>query len=287
MNLKACQEYRPNADAMIEYLKKEHFSCRTFHIRATDCHLKVKRVDLKPNGRLKDRPTLVFLHEALGCIDIWKDFPELLCRSTGCPGLVYERKGYGDSEKLEGPWPFDYLEKESLTYLPAVLRECNIQNAVLIGHSDGGTISLISAAHHQNLLLGIITEAAHIFVEKITIEGIYRTVESFETASLKEKLMRYHKENTQTVFYRWANRWLSPEFKTWNIEKYLPRITCPTLVLQGENDIYGSPEQAKGIAMQVTGPVQLKLIPDCGHTPHLQAPNRVLDEMTRFITGLF
>lgn len=272
---------------MIEALKHENFSCRTFHVNAGDCHLRVKRIDLKPDKRLKDRPTLVFLHEALGCIEIWKDFPELLCLSTGCPGLVYERKGYGDSEKCEGPWPFDYLEKESLTYLPAVLKECKIQHAVLIGHSDGGTISLISAAYHKSLLLGIITEAAHIFVEERTIEGIRRAVESFKTTSLKDKLERYHKENTETVFYRWANRWLSPEFNNWNIEKYLPEITCPTLVLQGKNDGYGSPEQAKGIAMHVSGPVHLKLIPDCGHTPHLQAKNTVLDEMTHFITGLF
>jgi pimeloyl-ACP methyl ester carboxylesterase len=230
-----------------------------------------------------DRPTLVFLHEGLGCIELWRDFPETLCEATGCPGLVYDRKGYGGSEKFKGPWPPDYLQKESLTYLPELLNACHVDRTILIGHSDGGTIALIAAAIHGNLVCAVITEAAHIFVEEKTITGIRKAVEAFETTPLKEKLNRYHKENTETIFYRWSDRWLSSEFLKWNIERYLPNIICPILVLQGRDDEYGTPAQIQGIANQVSGPVSSKLIPDCGHVPHHQAKNVVLCEMTQFI----
>ncbi len=271
----------------INLKEKNNISSRTFHVEAADCQLRVKRIEPDPATRFKDRPTLVFLHEGLGCIEIWRDFPETLCESVGCSGLVYDRKGYGGSEMFEGPWPIDYLEMESLTYLPALLKACNINDAVLVGHSDGGTIALITAAFHSNLVSGIITEAAHIFVEPITIEGIRSTVESFETTSLKERFARYHKDHTETIFYRWANRWLSLEFSNWNIQKDLSKIICPILVLQGEDDGYGTPAQVEGIAAQVSGPVHVKLIPDCGHTPHFQAKDTVLSEMKQFIEGLF
>ena len=267
--------------------EKKHIFSRTFHVQAAGCLLRVKRIEPESVTLLKDRPTLVFLHEGLGCIEIWRNFPETLCESIGCTGLVYDRKGYGDSEMFEGPWPVDYLEIESSRYLPALLKECNIDNVVLIGHSDGGTIALITAASHSNLVRGIITEAAHIFVEQITIEGIRSTVEAFETTSLKEKFVRYHKEHTEAIFYRWADRWLSPGFSNWNIQKDLSKITCPVLVLQGEDDAYGTPAQVKGIADQVSGPVHAKLIPDCGHTPHFQAKDTVILEMTRFIRKFF
>jgi pimeloyl-ACP methyl ester carboxylesterase len=264
-------------------IQKQHISCRTFHIRASACRLRVKSIELRSDSAATDRPTLVFLHEGLGCIELWRDFPEILCQATGCSGLVYDRKGYGGSEKFEEPWPLDYLQKESLIYLPELLKECNIDHAVLIGHSDGGTIALLTAAIHGNVVCAIITEAAHVFVEELTIAGIRKAVEAFETTPLKKKLARYHKENTETIFYRWADRWLSPEFLSWNIERYLPKITCPILVLQGEEDEYGTPAQIQSIVGHVSGPAHSKLIPNCGHVPHFQAKNAVLFEMTQFI----
>ena len=269
--------------------RKENSAAYTqsFDVSASDCRLRVKRIEPETVSDSTDPPTLVFLHEGLGCIEMWRDFPETLCKSAGCHGLVYDRKGYGGSEKYEGPWPVNYLQIESLLYLPALLRAFGIDNAILVGHSDGGTIALITAATHGNLIRGIITEAAHIFVEKITIEGIHKTVQAFETTSLKEKLERYHNENTTSIFYRWADRWLSPEFRNWNIREELLNITCPLLLLQGEDDEYGTRAQVEGIAAGVSGPVNVKLIPDCGHTPHFQAKDTVLSEMTRFIEALF
>jgi pimeloyl-ACP methyl ester carboxylesterase len=272
---------------MAKHLKKnDAVYTRSFDVSAAGCRLRVRRIESKNASQLTDSPTIVFLHEGLGCIEMWRDFPEKLCRAVGCQGVIYDRKGYGGSEKFEGPWPMDYLRTESLLYLPALLKECSIENAVLVGHSDGGTIALIAAASYPDLVKGIITEAAHIFVEQITIDGIYKTVAAFETTSLKEKLARYHQKNTRTLFYRWADRWLSSEFRNWNIRKELPDITCPVLLLQGEDDEYGTRAQVEGIAGGVSGPVQVKLIPDCGHTPHFQAKDTVLSEMTRFIEAL-
>jgi len=263
--------------------EKRTFFSRTFLVRMSGIRLRAKSIEIQPAGSTRKSPTLVFLHEGLGCIEVWRDFPETLCTFTGCSGLVYDRKGYGGSEKFKGPWPVDYLQKESLIYLPALLKECKIEDAVLIGHSDGGTIALIAASAHHNLVRGIITEAAHIFVEQKTIEGIRRAVKAFEATPLKEKFARYHKENTETIFYRWADRWLSPEFQNWNIQDILPKIACPALILQGEDDEYGTPAQVMSIADQVSGPVNVKLIPDCGHIPHFQAKDIILSEMTRFI----
>lgn len=267
-------------------IEKKNITCRTFYVSAAGCRLRAKSIEPRTAALKKVRPTLIFLHEGLGCIELWRDFPERLCASTGCPGLVYERKGYGGSEKLEGPWPLDYLQEESSIYLPALLKAREIGDAILIGHSDGGTIALITAATHSDMVCGVITEAAHIYVEDITLAGIRKTVSAFETTQLKKKFARYHKENTETIFYRWADRWLSPEFYNWSIEKYLPKVSCPVLVLQGEDDEYGTSAQVEGIASLVSGPVEAKLIPDCGHVPHFQAKDKVLNSMSRFIMGL-
>jgi pimeloyl-ACP methyl ester carboxylesterase len=271
---------------MTKYLRdKKTFYSRTFQVRIFDTETRAKSIEIQPNGTTNKNPTLVFLHEGLGCIEKWRNFPEILCIAAGCSGLVYDRKGYGISGNIEGSWPADYLQTESLIYLPELLKKCNIDDAILIGHSDGGTIALIAAAY-CNTVRGIITEAAHIFVEQITIDGILRAVKAFETSSLKEKLAKYHKENTETIFYRWANRWLSTEFSAWNIQDILPKITCPALILQGMDDEYGTAAQAMGIADRVSGPVDVRLIPDCGHVPHFQANDTVLSEMTRFIKSL-
>ena len=259
---------------------------RIFHIEAAGCHFRLKSIKSNFIAPAKEKPTLVFLHEGLGCIELWRDFPQVVCESTACDGLVYDRKGYGGSDTYGGPWPTDYLTIESQTYLPALLEACNVKDAILIGHSDGGTIALLAASFCGERIRGLITEAAHIFVEDITLEGIRRAVQAFETTDLKDRLARYHHENTDTTFRRWANRWLSLEFYDWNVEEYLAKITCPLLVLQGEDDEYGTAAQVQRIVSGVSGPVEARLIPRCGHVPHFQAQETVLSEMTRFIKSL-
>lgn len=256
------------------------------YIEVGGCRLKVKHINVAIAEQTRAKPVLIFLHEGLGCIELWRDFPETICWSTGCSGLVYDRKGYGGSDAYVGPWPEDYLAIESSTYLPGLLKAYHIKNAVLIGHSDGGTIALLTAAMHGNRICGVVTEAAHIFVENITLEGIRKAVDAYETTNLKQKLARYHGSNTDTVFHRWADRWLSPEFYNWNIEKYLPEINCPLLVLQGMDDEYGTAAQVEGIANGASGSVETKLIPDCGHVPHFQAKDAVFAAMVSFIKTL-
>jgi len=256
------------------------------HVQVAGCRLRVKRIEPAVPGESLQKPTLVFLHEGLGCIELWRDFPHAVCAATGCVGVVYDRKGYGGSDPYGGPWPLDYLLKESGVYLPGLLKNCDLEHAVLIGHSDGGTIGLLTAAGNSSRVCGVITEAAHIFVETVTLEGIRNAIDAYETGDLKTRLARYHGENTENVFRRWEDRWLSPDFFDWNIEAYLPKITCPLLVLQGENDEYGTTAQLQGIAGGVSGPVEAKLVSGCGHVPHVQARKVVLGEMIRFINSL-
>ena len=252
-----------------------------FFVQAADARLRCLRI---PGG--SSEPPLVFLHEGLGNIALWRDFPERLRRKTGRDGLVYERRGYGRSDPPPSTWPLDYLDAESRVYLPAVLDAGGIDRAVLIGHSDGGTIALIAAADRPDRVAGVVTEAAHIFVEPITLAGIRRATAAYTDGRLREKLRRHHGERTDGIFWRWANTWLSPEFRDWSIVGRLSRITCPLLIIQGEADEYGSTAQVTGIRDGVSGPAETALIPGRGHIPHLQAPEATLSRMADFIRRL-
>ena len=266
--------------------EKRLISKRIFPIYAADHRLCAQLIEPSSHSSVKIPATLVFLHEGLGSIAQWRDFPRRLSINTGLPVLVYERWGYGSSDALDTQRTIRYLHDEAMTSLPEVLQQMDINDAILIGHSDGGSIALMFAASHKNMVRGIITEAAHVFVEEVTITGIRKAVELYETTDLKDRLYQYHKDNTEPMFRAWADTWLSAEFRNWNIEEYLPQITSPLLVIQGEKDEYGTKAQVESIMKQVAGPVKGLLIPDCGHVPHHQARERVLAEMTRFINSL-
>jgi pimeloyl-ACP methyl ester carboxylesterase len=227
---------------------------------------------------------LVFLHEGLGSIGQWRDFPEKICAATGCPALVYDRWGYGGSDPLTEPRKPDYLHDEALLSLPEVLEQCAIDKPIFIGHSDGGSIAIIYAGTYPQKVAGIITEAAHVFVEDVTVEGIKRAVEVYESTDLKTRLARFHGSNTALMFRGWADIWLSPEFWDWNIESYLPNIACPLLAIQGKEDEYGTPAQVEAIVGRVMGPVRRLMVDNCGHIPHVQAREKVFIEMVNFIS---
>jgi pimeloyl-ACP methyl ester carboxylesterase len=174
--------------------------------------------------------------------------------------------------------------QEATVDFPAVLRSCRVDDVFLVGHSDGGTIALLATSGNAALRIrGIVTEAAHVFVEPVTIEGIRRTVENYKSAGLADKLSRYHGSRTDRVFFRWADRWLAEDFFSWNVERFLARVSSPLLAIQGEDDPYGSPEQLKRIADGVAGPTQVALLPRCGHTPHKERPRTVLRLCRDFI----
>ena len=228
-------------------------------------------------------PTLVFLHDSLGCIELWRDFPEKVAGATACNAFLYDRQGYGQSAPTEAEKRSkDYLEKEAHV-LAKVLQKAGIQQAILFGHSDGGSIALVAAAEYPELIGGIITEGAHVFVEDITLAGIKEAIKAYETTVLPQKLAKYHADKTDWVFHAWTNTWLSSEFRDWNIEPYIPKITCPVLVVQGEQDEYGSIRQVKAIVEQVNGPAEQLIIAGAGHTPHKEASENTLGIVTTFI----
>lgn len=231
----------------------------------------------------EDKPTLVFLHDSLGCIELWRDFPQLLSEATHCNLLVYDRQGYGKSSPFGGTERGNnYLEVEA-DVLNLLLEELGIHHAILFGHSDGGSIALITAAKYPEKIKGIITEGAHIFVEEITLQGIGEAVKAYHTTNLSEKLAKYHGDKTEAVFWAWAKTWLTDEFAEWSIEHFLPQIQCPVLVIQGEKDEFGSLAQINGIVEQVSGKAERLIMPSIGHTPHKEAKEVVLKKTAQFI----
>ena len=230
-----------------------------------------------------NKPYLVYLHEGLGCAAMWSNFPELLCRTTGCPGLLYDRLGYGRSSPLDCTRTVHYLHNYALKELPKLI-DTVIPNTsfILIGHSDGGSISLIFGAERPDFLKGIITEAAHVFVDSTTVAGIRAADEAWDRGKLRG-LAKYHGEKTEAIFKAWSETWLSDWFRHWSIEYLLPSIEVPLLALQGGNDQYGSKDQVNSIASKCSGYVHLKIVKDCAHVPHLEAQPAVVKLMSEFI----
>jgi pimeloyl-ACP methyl ester carboxylesterase len=239
-----------------------------------------------------DAPTLVFLHEGLGAVSTWRDFPARLAAATGCGALVYSRAGYGRSEPVALPRPLRFMHDEALVVLPEVLRAAGIREAVLVGHSDGASIALIfagaaggpGAAHPP--LRGLVLEAPHVFCEDVTVRSIAAAGERYREGPLRAALERHHGANVDVAFWGWNGAWLDPAFRAWNIEEYLPAIDAPVLLVQGEDDEYGTVRQLDAIAAGCGGRVERVLLAGCGHAPHRDQPERVLKEMAAFIRGL-
>lgn len=231
------------------------------------------------------RPTLLLLHEGLGCIAMWRHLPEKLAAATGCRLIVWSRAGYGGSEAYPDARTPRYMHREAEEALPALLAALQIERPVLIGHSDGGSIALIFAGAFPAVPLGVAVMAPHEFVEEETLAGIRLARTAWETTDLPKKLARYHHAQTERVFMDWNDCWLSPPFRDWNIEDYLPKIRCPVLAIQGEGDEYATMRQIEVIAEQVPGTALLKL-PNCGHSPHKDQEALVLQALAAFVGKL-
>lgn len=223
-----------------------------------------------------EAPTLVFLHEGLGCLEQWRDVPAALVERTGCGALVYSRLGYGASDRFDEPRPVRFMHDEALVVLPRLLAQLQITRPVLVGHSDGASIAIVYAGARPGPVGPIVLAAPHVFVEDCTRESIARTRQMFETTDLRDRLARFHGLNTDSMVRRWTDAWLSPEFRDWNIEEYLPGIEVPTLVVQGRDDEYGTERQVMAIAAGVRGPCDTLLLASCGHAP--QRDRRVVFE---------
>jgi pimeloyl-ACP methyl ester carboxylesterase len=244
-----------------------------------------KRLEIKLYPSSGTDATIVMLHEGLGSLGMWKDFPERVAKATGCDVLVYSRYGHGKSERLAEKRSVDFMHHEAKVVLPKIFVQNKIQNPILLGHSDGGSIALIYAGTWPERVRGLILEAPHVFVEEFGLRSIAAIRKIYELSSdLREKLSRYH-DHAEEMFRGWNDIWLDPQFREWNIEEYLGAIACPTLVIQGENDEYGTLAQVEAIQRAVPG-AQKVILPQCGHSPHRDQPEQTLDAIAKFTATL-
>jgi pimeloyl-ACP methyl ester carboxylesterase len=229
--------------------------------------------------------TIVFLHEGLGSISQWKDFPDTLCATTGASGLVYNRQGYGGSDPAARICP-EFMHREALDVLPQLLDAFTIERPILFGHSDGGSIALIYAGSQHPSPAGLMLEAPHVFVEDVTVASIAALRDAYHSSRLRSRLERHHGGNVDRLFEQWTTVWLSEPFRTWNIEEHLPAIDCPSLVVQGADDEYGTVKQVRAIADGVSGRVETLILDACGHAPHVDQRDRVVNAAAAFMDRL-
>ena len=230
-------------------------------------------------------PVLVFLHEGLGSVALWKRFPDAVAAATGCSALVYSRYGYGKSDRLREPRPVDYMHREALEVLPELLDALGVRRPVLIGHSDGASIALIHAGAGKREVRGVVAMAPHVFVEDVSITSIAAAKVTFETTDLPARLGRYH-DDVASTFWGWNDIWLHPDFRAWNIESYLPGIRCPVLLIQGEDDEYGTLAQVEAVERQVRGGARILKLKQCRHSPHVDQAEATLRAIETFVRGL-
>jgi pimeloyl-ACP methyl ester carboxylesterase len=223
------------------------------------------------------RPTLVFLHEGLGSVALWRDFPEALARRTNCNALIYSRYGNGFSPVTATAREPSYMHDEALRVLPVLLGELEIERPVLLGHSDGASIALIYAGEHPDAVRAVVLESPHVFVEELSLRSIGAIRNEYETTPLRERMARYHTDADRT-FYGWNDVWLSPQFRDWNIESYVDSLRAPVLAIQGLDDEYGTLAQLESIARRAPVCVDRLVLAHCGHAPHLE--RRALVETT-------
>jgi pimeloyl-ACP methyl ester carboxylesterase len=233
-------------------------------------------------------PTLVFLHEGLGSVDGWRDFPERLVAETGMGALVTSRWGYGKSDPVTLPRPLRYMHDEALVTLPEILDQTGVKEAFLVGHSDGGSIALIFAGSDlpaASRVRALVLEAPHVFVEDVSVKSIAAAADAYRDGDLRERLARRHGENVDGAFWGWNRAWLDPGFRSWNIEEFLPRVRVPSLVIQGADDPYGTLAQVDAIERKSGGPVERLVLSPCGHAPHRDQPDATLEAVARFVAA--
>ena len=235
-------------------------------------------------------PVLVLLHEGLGCVAMWRDFPALLHRRTGLPVFAWSRAGYGGSDSVELPRRVDYMHVEGCDVLGAVLDAAGIADAVLVGHSDGASIAIVHAGTHAqppgSRIRALVLLAPHVFCEDVSIASIRAAGDAYRNGGLRERLARYHGNQVDAAFFGWHDVWLLPEFRQWSIERFLPDITVPVLLIQGAQDAYGSAAQLDAIERGVAGPVTRRWLEGCRHAPHRERPGETLDAIDAFVAPL-
>jgi pimeloyl-ACP methyl ester carboxylesterase len=238
----------------------------------------------KIEGRDPNLPAIVMLHEGLGSLAHWKDFPLRVAEETGAPVFVYSRSGHGGSDALEEPRSVSYMHHEAQVVLPEILREAGIERPVLLGHSDGASIALLFAGMHPDACAGLILEAPHVFVEDLTVSSIAQARTLYQETDLPQRLGRYH-ANVDSLFWGWNKIWLDPSFRNWNIESFLDLIRCPVLVLQGAQDEYGTSRQIEAIQRRIPSASAI-VLQNCKHAPHRDCSEATLYAIGNFVQAL-
>ena len=237
------------------------------------------------NAHLSDAPLFVFLHEGLGSVAMWRDYPQQLCDALGVRGLVYSRPGYGQStpRATDEHWAPDFMHRQAHEVLPTLLQALGVTQAPwLFGHSDGGSIALLFASRHPTA--GLMVMAPHIMVEDVSIRSIAMAKQAYENTELRQRLARYHSD-IDSAFWGWNRIWLAPEFRDWSIEQELSTITCPVLAIQGIHDEYGTLAQIRNIQHQVPH-TQLLELENCGHSPHRDQAQALTQGCVSFFRNL-
>ena len=230
-------------------------------------------------------PPLVFLHEGLGSLGLWRKFPDLLARRLGARTLIYSRFGYGASDGLDGERRTPgFMHDEALVVLPRLLDQLSIRAPLLVGHSDGASIALIHAACADRPVSGAVLMAPHVFVEPVTVQSIARVAERYEDPNFKRRFATYHR-NPDDAFLGWSRIWLDPTFATWSLGREASALAVPALLIQGANDEYGSLAQLDAIAQVAKGPVERLVLAACGHAPHRDQEAAVMDAIAGFVRG--
>jgi pimeloyl-ACP methyl ester carboxylesterase len=230
-------------------------------------------------------PVVVFLHEGLGSVALWKDFPERFCRACGLKGLVFSRYGYGRStaRPLDAPLPPDFMEQQAWEVLPALFERLHLHKPWLFGHSDGASIALLHAARFADRIGGAVVLAPHVMVEQVSLDAIGAARAAYLDGPLRERLARYHID-VDSAFWGWNGIWLDPAFRGWDMRALLPDITVPLLAIQGDRDEYGTLEQVEAIG-RLAPQAQVAVLQDCGHSPHRDQPERVIELAGAFISA--
>jgi len=235
-------------------------------------------------ARISSRPPIVLLHEGLGSVSHWRDFPDRVAAATGSEVFVYSRHGHGRSTLLEEPRETSYMHHEAEVVLPVLLQHAHIRRPVLLGHSDGASIAIIYTAKFPDAVAGLILEAPHVFVEDLTVDSIDLAKTTYETTDLPQRLARHH-DDVDRTFWAWNRIWLDSRFRSWNIEACLDSIRCPVLVIQGEDDEYGTPKQVRAIQARIPA-AQVALLAQCKHAPHRDQPDLTLRWIAGFMESL-
>jgi pimeloyl-ACP methyl ester carboxylesterase len=235
-----------------------------------------------------DAPAIVLLHEGVGCLSAWREWPEELASATGCGVLAYSRWGYAGSDPIDLPRPLTYMHDEGLTALPEVMDAAGIRDAILLGHSDGASIAIIHAgsARARPRVRGVVLLAPHVFCEDVSVAAIERTRDAFVNGDLRERLARRQGTNVDGAFWGWNRAWLDPGFRAWNIESFLAGIEVPVLVIQGEGDPYGTIAQVDAVTSGVRGAATRVILPECGHAPQKERPEETTAAVVAFVRGL-